>query len=612
MLDVVAFGSIARGPAPAILAPGREPLSWAGLRVRVDAVGAALAAKGLGRGSRIAVSLANGPEAAVALLSTMTWAACAPVNPALDLKACTEVLARLRLDAVIAADGDDAPVSAAAGALGLPVIRLCMGLQRVAGAFVLRGPSVRAPVTPTAPRSGDVALLMLTSGTTATPKIVPLTHAQILWSARLQPIDGTDRCLCLSPLHTKSGLGRGLVVPLTAGGSTVIAAGYDAAQFVDWLEAYRPTFLSASPTVHAAIVDVLANRAPASPHSLRFVRSSSTALPTALRARLESLWGVPVIEGYGMTEAGLIAQDALPPGERRVGSVGRPFGTQVQVMGDDGPLPPGNVGEILVRGPAVMDGYENDAQANRAAFHDGWLRTGDLGYLDDDGYLYLTGRVKELINRGGLKVSPAEIDATFLLHPAVRDAATCGVPHPSLGEDVVTAVVLREAGGATAQELRDFALRLLPPFKAPSAVVLVDDLPRNALGKVQRQALTESVAATLRTGFIAPRSDDESLVAQVFAALLGLPRVGAHDHFFQLGGDSLRAVQVLSRIAALTGVELERLAVFQAPTVEQLAQRLVSARGAGNAARPVLRRLARDTGVATAPVPDAVVRGGDA
>jgi acyl carrier protein len=306
-----------------------------------------------------------------------------------------------------------------------------------------------------------------------------------------------------------------------------------------------------------------------------------------MRDDLASAFGVPVIHGYGSTEAGSIAVDPLPPGEWRMGSVGIVQNLEMRILDEAGTsLPRGRSGEIVVRGPGVIRSYENDPESDRMGFVDGWWRTGDLGWMDADGYVYLTGRVNEVINRGGVKVSPAEVDEVFARHPQVREATTVGVAHPSLGEDVVTAVVLREPGSTSEQALHKFALRALPPSKAPSVVVIVDDLPRNAMGKVQRRMLAASLASAPRAEFVAPRSADERVVADVFAAALELERAGAYDHFFRLGGDSLRAMQVVARIGERTGIDLPAHAVFEAPTVEELAQRLATARAAPTALAP--------------------------
>jgi aryl carrier-like protein len=249
------------------------------------------------------------------------------------------------------------------------------------------------------------------------------------------------------------------------------------------------------------------------------------------------------------------------------------MGTELMILRDDKELGDG-IGEIVVRSPGVMRGYEDDPEANQLAFRDGWFRTGDLGWIDGDGYLFITGRVRELINRGGAKVSPLEVDLAFMQHPAVREAATFAVPHPSLGEDVVTAIVLHEPGSTSVSALRAYALQQLLPFKVPSSVVLVEEIPRNSMGKVSRDTLAHRLADELRADYVAPRNDEEALVASIFAELFDLPRVGAFDHYFRLGGDSLRAAQVLARVIDRCGVEIDMRVLFESPTVAEFADRL--------------------------------------
>jgi oxalate---CoA ligase len=574
-LDLLVAQDQDRGSAFAILAPGRPPIPYAALRTGIEHAGATLARLGFARKNRVAVALPDGPDAGLALLAVMTWATCVPLDPHLDLAACRALFARLRIDTLLVADGDNSAVTAAAYAADLPVLRLSATTPGGADLFALRAESAMPCVEPIPPRPDDIALVALTSGTTLAPKVVPITHRALFCPRRPALIESYDRCLSISPLHTTSGIGFGMTVPLGAGASTVLTPGFDAERFFAWLEEFRPTYFSASPTVHAAIIDEILRRRPTLPDSLRFVRSSSNGMTAALQAQLEALLGVPVVQGYGSTETGLIAQDSPPPGRRRSGSVGIARGTEVRILSELGEtLPHGAVGEILVRGPAVMRGYENDPEANRLAFRDGWFRTGDLGYFDADDYLFIVGRLKELINRGGLKIAPAEVDAVFLRHPAVRDAATVGVPHVSLGEDVITAVILRPGESITAQQLRDYARQQLAPSKVPSSVRLVNEIPRNASGKVQRDVLAESLQRGAQTEFVLPRDPQEELVAGIFAALFDLPRVGALDNFFDLGGDSLRAVQVLSRVLAQTGIEVAPEVLFEAPTVEEFARRL--------------------------------------
>ena len=478
-------------------------MSYAALYDQIERIGTILATMGLGRHSRIALSLADGPDGAVTMLATMIWASAAPFGAGLDVDTCADLLARLRIDAVIVQD-ERSPVAMAARGLRVPLVHVSSDPADAAGVVRLSAAAARAPAVRAPPKPDDVAVLMQTSGTTARPKIVPVTHSQLLWTARQQPIDERDRYLAMGSLFSSAGLMRALLVPLTAGAATVIAGAYDGARFVDWLDQFKPTYLSANPTVLASMLDALAQREPAAPRSLRFVRSGSNALPGAIQHRLESALGIPVIQGYGMTETGHIAQNPLPPRERRTGSVGIAMGTEVMILRDGKEASLDDViGEILVRGPSVMRGYEGDAEANELAFQDGWFRTGDLGWIDGDGYLFITGRVRELINRGGAKVSPSEVDLALMQHPAVREAATFAVPHPSLGEDVVTAIVLHEPGSTSVPALRAYALQHLEPFKVPSSVVLVDEIPRNSMGKVNRSALRDRLANDLRADYVA-------------------------------------------------------------------------------------------------------------
>jgi hypothetical protein len=277
--------------------------------------------------------------------------------------------------------------------------------------------------------------------------------------------------------------------------------------------------------------------------------------------------------------------------------VGLPVRSEVAILGDDGSfLPAGDAGEIVVRGPEVFGGYEGDPEANRNAFFGDWFRTGDLGFIDQDGYLYLTGRLKDIINRGGVKVPPSEIDALLLRHPAVADAATCGIAHPTLGEDVVAAVILRAGHAATPQQLRDFAFDALADYKVPSRIVPVSEIPRSPLGKVRRRELAEMLSAAFRPAYDPPRDAREALVARQFAEVLGIERVGCFDNFFSLGGDSLRAAQIANRLNAVFDCQLDSASMFRRPTVAELAVE-IAARLRGrdaHAAPPIVRLPRRD------------------
>jgi acyl-CoA synthetase (AMP-forming)/AMP-acid ligase II len=326
-------------------------------------------------------------------------------------------------------------------------------------------------------------------------------------------------------------------------------------------------------------------------HRLRFIRSSSAALPGTVMAQLEAAFGVPVIEAYGMTEAShQMASNPLPPGERKSGSVGLPAGAEIAVLDPAGRrLGAGAEGEVVVRGAAVTTGYLGDPEANRAAFVDveagpAWFRTGDLGRFDADGYLFLAGRIKELINRGGEKISPLEVEEVLVRHPAVARVAVFAAPDPRLGEDVCAAVV--PAGGLPVDEaeLRRFAAERLAAHKVPRRVLLLGELPTSGTGKIQRSALARTLGVELGGGAddgaavvpCPPRNPVEELLARLWAETLAVEVVSVHQPFLALGGDSMIATRLLARLERETGVTLAPLEFFDAPSIAEQASLLIS------------------------------------
>jgi acyl-CoA synthetase (AMP-forming)/AMP-acid ligase II/acyl carrier protein len=428
-----------------------------------------------------------------------------------------------------------------------------------------------------------VALVLHTSGTTSRPKLVPLTHANLCHSARhireSLSLTSQDRCLNVMPLFHIHGLAAALLASLAAGASVVCTPGFDASLFFDWLDQFHPTWSTAVPTMHQAVLtrapqhrDVIARS------TLRFLRSCSSALPPRLMTDLETALGVPVVEAYGMTEAAhQMASNPLPPRVRKPGSVGLPTGPQVRIMDDAGAfLPAGSTGEIVIRGSNLTPGYDHNPAANQSSFRDGWFRTGDQGHLDSDGYLFLSGRTKEIINRGGEKISPREIDEVLLDHPAVAQAVAFALPDSRLGEDVAAAVVLHHHTTATELELRDFAATRLADFKVPRRLVFLTELPKGPTGKLQRIGLASTLGldhpqpAPASAPYLAPGTPSEIRLADLWRQVLRIDRVGLHDNFLDLGGDSLLATRLVSRIRDAFSVELTVRAVFDHPTVAQL------------------------------------------
>ena len=560
--------------APAIVTLDKTTLTYRGLLIEVDAAVAALAVAGVGRGIRVAMTFPNTPDALVLMLALMADMVCVPMNPALARASCYALLRDLRVAALIAPDGEDTHAVAVARELGLTLLRLSPRAVGVAGGFTLHVEAAR-PRTSVAqqwPRPDDLAILFQTSGTTAQPKTVPLTQAQVVARARTQPIDGADRCLFVPPMYTAGAMAHTLLAPIAAGASIGFPRGGGTFELLQALERLDITYFSTNPAVLASLHEQITERPPKRPLALRFIRSAGSALTAALQLRIEAAFGVPVIQGYGTTETGTVAGNPLPPGRRKHGSVGPSVGPEIAIADENGKhLGPNLPGEIVVRSPGVMSGYESDRDANRDAFRDGWLRTGDLGHLDQDGYLFITGRLKEIINRGGFKVSPAEVDAALLRHPDVLEAAAFGVGHPTLGEDVAAAAVVRSNATLSPRELREFSFEHLTPYKIPTAIVFVAALPRSATRKVDRSALAKDLKHALRTNFVAPRNAPEDLVASIFAEVLGIGRVGVGDNFFELGGDSLRGAQVTMRVNAAFGSNLAVETLFRSPILADFA-----------------------------------------
>ncbi len=342
--------------------------------------------------------------------------------------------------------------------------------------------------------------MLHTSGTTSRPKIVPLSHINVTASAyhigqtlRLTP---DDVCLNIMPLFHIHGLIAATLSSLAAGGQVVCTPGFNALKFFSWIEEANPTWYTAVPTMHQMILSRADRQADVIKASrLRFIRSSSSSLPPQVMEALEATFGVPVIEAYGMTEAShQMTSNPLPPAAHYAGCVGVASGPEVAIMDEDGALlPAGEIGEVVIRGRNVTQGYEANPEANAKAFTNGWFRTGDQGAIDADGYLRLTGRLKELINRGGEKISPLEVDTVIMDHPAVAQVVTFAMPHDKLGEDIAAAVVLREGAACDERELRGFVGERLADFKVPRKVLFLDEIPKGATGKLQRIGLAEKL-----------------------------------------------------------------------------------------------------------------------
>jgi acyl-CoA synthetase (AMP-forming)/AMP-acid ligase II len=459
------------------------------LASEVQRLAGQLRAAGLGPNDRVAIVLGNGPEMALALLAVMSVGCSAPLNPKYRDDEFRFYLEDLGAAAMITVKDGTPAADAAAPPGTVPIHLHGHGLSIDLQAQSSTGPP---PSGDRGPTGDDLAMVLHTSGTTSRPKIVPLRQRHLADSARniathLQ-LTTSDRSLEVMPLFHIHGIMAGLLAPLSAGGSVVCTPGFDAFKFHRWLAELSPTYYTAVPTMHQMVLA----RAPGKlPTTLRFVRSSSAALPVPVMENLQELFGVPVLAAYGMTEAShQMTSTPLPPGVAKPGSVGIPTGVGVAILDSNNHvLPAGARGEIAIRGATVIDEYENNPAANASSFTAGWFRTGDEGLLDEDGYLFLTGRLKEQINRGGEKISPLEIDDALLAHPAVTEAVAFAMPHSKLGEEVGAAVVLAAGQQLTEAELRSYLAERLAPFKVPRTIVIVQEIPKGATGKVQRIGL---------------------------------------------------------------------------------------------------------------------------
>lgn len=486
----------------AIGAPGRPALTYAGLQDLAARTVAALNRVGIGRGDRVAIVLPNGPEMATAFVAVASGATSAPLNPAYRADEFDFYLGDLNAKALLILRGFDSPARAMATQRGVPIIELVPTEGAGAGDFTVE----TGDLASTAPLQGgiataeDVALVLHTSGTTSRPKIVPLRQRNVAASAHhireTLALTHTDVCLNIMPLFHIHGLIAAVLSSLAGGASVSCTPGFNALKFFGWFDEVKPSWYTAVPTMHQAILSRAdRNKDEVARGRLRLVRSSSASLPPQVMEALEATFGAPVIEAYGMTEAShQMASNPLPPRPRFPGSVGIAAGPEIAIMTDAGTLQPsGELGEIVIRGPNVTDGYEANPEANAKGFTAGWFRTGDQGYLDEDGYLRLTGRLKELINRGGEKISPLEVDTILMDHPAVAQVATFAVRHDKLGEEVAAAVVLRDGMSVDERTLRDFAAERLADFKVPRKILFMAEIPKGPTGKLQRIGLAKQL-----------------------------------------------------------------------------------------------------------------------
>lgn len=561
--DLIAVQALANAHSVALEEDGMPQLSYAELGSLVVSLASDLRAVGVRRADRVAVVIPNGRDMSIALLAVCSAATAAPLNPIYQQSEYEDYFREIRVSWLVTRGGWPTPAREAAAKLGISVLELTPD----ADAIITEGSQGIArketPLGIDPPDEQDIAMILLTSGSTGRSKKVPLTHRNICVSvadvARTLELTASDRCLCMWEQFHIGGLVDLLLVPLASGGTVICTEGFDAAKFYRLLETARPTWYQGVPaTVHELLAYARKHNIASGASSLRLVRVTASALSPQLMEDLEKFFGVPVITTFGMTEAApLITTNLLPPKVRKSGSTGPSCGPEVAVMDENGRLlPVGEIGEVVVRGENVFSGYEDAPEANARCFRDGWFCTGDTGYLDQEGYLFLKGRIKETINRGGEKIAPQEIDDILLSHPGIAEAVSFHIPHKVLGEDVAAAIVPRHPGSLTEEEIRDFVAARLADFKVPRRIVFVEGFERNASGKVNRSNLAEILGLQRSKTYEEPLGDTENMLARIWKGELGLDRVGRHDTYAGLGGDSLSTMRMVFELEKHLGRRL--------------------------------------------------------
>jgi acyl-CoA synthetase (AMP-forming)/AMP-acid ligase II/acyl carrier protein len=621
-----------RPEAPAFVGTDFAPLNYGELQRQIDDVRNCLRQAGFDRHARIAVGIVGSADAAWTIAAIACAAEAVPLDPKLTFAEVERCLLTTRPNAVIVLRGISSAALRVAEQHNIPIID-ASPVQRGKLGLKLTAPHVGPACPLDEPDPDAPAFILHTSGTTIAPNLVPFSHRNVLASAeRVRTWFGLtpqDRCLNVSPVYYSHALTTTVLPPLLTGGSAAFPTNPLNVDLAEWFGALRPTWYSAGPTLHLAVVEKTQLRPDArNEHHLRFISSAGAKIPKEVHDGVESALGVAVLEHYGSSETAQIASNMPPPGPCKPGTCGIPWPDTIKIVGPDGQqVPVGEQGEILVNRRDVMSGYLNAPELNQLAFIDGWYRTGDIGSLDADGFLSLHARKREMINRGAEKIAPIEIDHALMRHPEVAEAAAYGVPHARLGEDVAAAVVLRRGSKIQPAELREFLSEQLATFKIPRRITIVDRLPKGITGKVQRTRLDGLLSreppppdpapraeplgfwgklkhfATLRipgrssavdrvpeptagdarwtqsiiSDKAAPSDADlHAELLQVWKRLLKVEKLSIDDDFFEKGGNSLLVMDLHMEIERLTAKPLPESFLSEASTIRALAKALSS------------------------------------
>ncbi|KAK6865954.1 peroxisomal-coenzyme A synthetase [Apiospora arundinis] len=494
--------------AVAVIVPSKPSaltVTYEGLEKECLAFQRKLADLGIGHASPVSIATVNSYEFIVSFLAT-SWqrAIAAPLNPAYKQEEFEFYIDDLKSAIVLVPRGDyeaGAPAVRAAQKYSAAVAECYWDdVKKEVALDVKELGQLKGKATEKVlePQADDVALVLHTSGTTGRPKAVPLTHSNL--SRTMENIRGTyqltakDRTMLVMPLFHVHGLLCALLSPLSSGGSVVVPTRFSASEFWADFAEHKANWYTAVPTIHQIL---LKSAMPEPVPEIRFIRSCSSPLSPAVFEKLEAAFHAPVLEAYAMTEAShQMTSNPLPPAQRKPGTVGLGQGVEVKILSETGDeVPQGAEGEICIRGTNVTKGYLNNPEANASSFHQpsGFFRTGDQGRLDEDGYVMITGRIKELINKGGEKISPIELDNVLTRHPAVAEAVSFATPDEMYGQDIGVAVVLRPGEKLTEDELRAWMAEKVAKFKIPRKIYFTDVMPKTATGKIQRRIVADTM-----------------------------------------------------------------------------------------------------------------------
>ena len=469
-------------------------LSYKDLKLFINKISKQLAGNGLSNKDRAAIVLPNGPYMASSFLAISSYMSAAPLNPSYKSEEYEFYLKDLNPKIVLVEKNSDNPVVDVAKKLKIELCEINPEKDGPSGIFNIYENETEYSL----PDENDESLVLHTSGTTSRPKIVPLTNKNIFSSAenisKSLNLSESDHCLNIMPLFHIHGLIAILASSMKAGASVCASNGFNAIKFLDLAKSEKINWYSGVPTMHQTILlRARRNSEIAKELKLRLIRSSSASLPPAVFKDLNDVFNCPVIEAYGMTEAThQMTSNPLPPKQQKAGFVGLPAGPEVCIMNENGDvLKEGEEGEVCIKGENVTLGYDNNEEANKTSFTNGWFRTGDQGYFDKEGYLKISGRLKEIINKGGEKISPLEVDNVLMDHPFIDQAVCFGYDDKMLGENIASAIIIKSGETCSENDVLEYAQEKLAKFKIPKKIFFVEEIPKGATGKLQRNVLAK-------------------------------------------------------------------------------------------------------------------------